>query len=255
MVQQDAARSLVSYLKGTLSTVTAVTRHKDMPGAQTQCPGNTSPQWFGYVAGQPAPDTIDMLPYIRGDGRLYEVKNSAGGQERFQTQAGPNTIFYQTKNNNWEELWANNTHIVRDKDTSPGGGRYYRMKGSAAWGASWIPRFWQVGGVYSRDAYVQFYNENNCEPSAANSGPVTDTMKFIAKHNSYTFRTGIVLNDVIELVWVNGGERYFYAKGFGLVAWERSSPDPNTPQWSAIAEIHAPGARPDNVMKSGCFGP
>jgi hypothetical protein len=49
--QLDAARSLVAYLKGQLPTIAAVTRHRDMPGAQTQCPGNTSPQWINYVTG------------------------------------------------------------------------------------------------------------------------------------------------------------------------------------------------------------
>lgn len=50
-IQQDAARGLVLYLKETLPNVAHVIRHKDMPGAQTACPGATSPQWFPYVAG------------------------------------------------------------------------------------------------------------------------------------------------------------------------------------------------------------
>ena len=57
------------------------------------------------------------------------------------------------------------------------------------------------------------------------------------------FPTGIELNDVIELEWVNGRERYFYAKNYGLVGWERKHDDPHTPPWSAISEIHQPGSR------------
>jgi hypothetical protein len=77
-------------------------------------------------------------------------------------------------------------------------------------------------------------------------------MRFVALHNQYQFRTGITLSDVVELLWVNGGERYFYAKGFGLVAWERLHQDPNTPQWSAVSEIHQAGQRPDNVREKLC---
>jgi hypothetical protein len=57
------------------------------------------------------------------------------------------------------------------------------------------------------------------------------------------------VKDVLELHWVNGGEKYFYAKGFGLVGWERIHFDPDTPAWSAIAEIHKPGQRPDNARR------
>jgi hypothetical protein len=200
---------------------------------------------------------------VRGDGRIYELKNANGGQERLQTQYGPGTVFYQTKgevNGPWEEMWANDTHIVRDKDTSPGGGRYYRMQTSGGvtggpFGKPWIPRFWQVGGVFSREAFVQFYGLSDCSPSAPSSGNVTDTMRFNAHHGAYVFRTGLVRNDVIELEWVNGGEKYFYCRNYGLVAWERSHQDPNTPEWSAISEEHAPGARPNNQMMVGCFGP
>lgn len=48
--QLVAAANLVAYLKDMLG-VDIVKGHKDMPGAETQCPGNTSPQWFNVVAG------------------------------------------------------------------------------------------------------------------------------------------------------------------------------------------------------------
>lgn len=52
MAQQDAARALVAWLRDVVATATAVTPHRHMPGAQTQCPGNTWAQWFPYVAGE-----------------------------------------------------------------------------------------------------------------------------------------------------------------------------------------------------------
>lgn len=47
--QQDAARALVSYLSGFLPNVTAVLGHRQMPGAATQCPGNTFEAWLPYI--------------------------------------------------------------------------------------------------------------------------------------------------------------------------------------------------------------
>jgi Peptidase family M23 len=196
------------------------------------------------------PVEVDMLPYIKGDGRLFEVRNEWGSQQRHQSQAGAGSEFFQTKDNEWEQMFATDTYIIRDIDTSPGGGRYYRLKEGNTFGSAWIPRKWNVGDTFTRSRFVQFFNKQGCVPVLENSGDVTDTMKFAAKHVSYAFRTGIILNDVVELEWVTGMERYFYARDFGLVAWERSNPDPNTPQWSAISEIHAPGARPDNIRET-----
>lgn len=193
----------------------------------------------------PAQPAIDLLPYICGDGRLYEVRNAQGGQERFQSQAIGN-IFYQTKNSQWEMLGFDEDHIYRYIDTSPGGGRFYELSENGQPGSHWIPRFWRPGESYTRSRRVQFYRKNDCAPLPENSGNVTDTMRFVKRFASYTFRTGIVLQDVIKLEWVNGGELYYYARGYGLCAWERLHQDPNTPQWSAISEIHAPGARPSN---------
>jgi murein DD-endopeptidase MepM/ murein hydrolase activator NlpD len=208
----------------------------------------------------PGPATIDLLPYIRGDGRLYELRNSGGGQERLQSQPGRpgyGNEFYQTKNQQYEQFYFDNNYIYRDLDTSPGGGRYYRLKDvTVAAGSRWVPRNWFVGGVFSQARRVQFYWKNNCAPiTGPPSGDVVDTMTFIARYPSYTFRTGITLPDVVQLLWQNGGERYFYARNYGLCAWERQHFDPNSPEWSAISEIHSPGSRPDNVRETGCFSP
>jgi hypothetical protein len=46
----------------------------------------------------------------------------------------------------------------------------------------------------------------------------------------------------------------YFVHGSNYTPVGSNKQDPNTPQWSAISEIHAPGARPDNVRESGCFG-
>jgi hypothetical protein len=48
--QLNAARWLVAELKSDLD-ITAVLPHRGMPGAQTQCPGNTWEDWLPYVSG------------------------------------------------------------------------------------------------------------------------------------------------------------------------------------------------------------
>lgn len=53
--QLDAVRSLTRWLFSELPNVTGgddVERHRDVPGAQTACPGNTSPLWIDYVANR-----------------------------------------------------------------------------------------------------------------------------------------------------------------------------------------------------------
>lgn len=46
----EAARWLVAELQSQLGPL-IIKGHKDMPGADTACPGKTSPDWFPYVAG------------------------------------------------------------------------------------------------------------------------------------------------------------------------------------------------------------
>jgi len=196
----------------------------------------------------PSGETYDLLHYLKGDGRLYEVKNANGGQERFQTQVHNGGIFDQTKNNLAERLYVDGGIIYRGIDISPGGNRFYiqqEPKGNDR--ARWMPRDMKIGESFTVSLWVQFYNWD-CSESAENTGSVTDTRTLVAHHPTWTSRAGITLNDVIQIEWDNGGETYFYARNYGLVGWERSHQDPNTPQWSAISEEHAPEQRPDNIV-------
>jgi len=220
-----------SALKGVLAKGSIVRVLRDVPEN-------------GYVyceASVPQPATIDLLDYIAGDGRQYEVRGDKGSQERFQTQR-EGSIFYQVKNTQWEQMSFDDDFIYRDIDISPGGGRYYRLKDDdRPAGSRWLRRRMSVGERYSQARQVQFYNKKDGSKSDENSGRVVDTMELTAHHGKYKFQTGIELADVVELLWVNGGERYFYARKYGLVGWARSHFDPNSPAWSAISEEHAPG--------------
>ena len=186
---------------------------------------------------------LDLLDYLRGDGRAYRVGNGWGSYEVFQTQAAGDT-FHQVKAwddlsvVNWEGFSFDNEFIRRDVDTSPGGGRFYRQ-----FGAPWVRRYMQPGESHAQFKRVQFYRVSDCAELTAYSGDVTDVIEFVAHHERYTFPARdwgpVTLEDVIELRWTQG-ERYWYARGFGLVGWRRDHSDPHSPAWSAISEM-----RPD----------
>lgn len=203
---------------------------------------------FGKPAGAtvpaPAPDVpppvvdaargIDLMPYLCGDGRTYRVGNAWGSFEVFQSQ-DEGGRFYQVKAwddlsvVNWEEFVVSGDFIGRDVDTSPGAGRFYRQ-----FGAPWVKRVMRVGESFTQSKRVQFFRLEDCAPLAANSGNVTDTIKLVAHHARYTFRSLYSLEDVIELHWLEGGEKYLYARSWGLVGWERLHQDTNSPAWSCI---------------------
>jgi hypothetical protein len=198
---------------------------------------------------------IDLLPYLRGDGRSYRVGNGGGSFEVFQTQS-EGDAFYQIKAwddlsvVNWEGFSVDNEFIRRDVDTSPGGGRFYRQ-----FNAPWVRRYMRPGQSFAQQKRVQFYRASDCAPLGVYSGTVTDVIEFVAHHRRYTFPARdwrpVTLDDVIELRWTQG-ERYWYARGYGLVGWRREHNDPNSPAWSAISEMR-PGVGRLERMRIHCL--
>ena len=198
---------------------------------------------------------FDMAEFMVGDGRLYEVMHNSGSQARHQTQTTA-TRFYHTKGNEikaeWEELWVKGNLIYRGTDTSPGNNQYYTLYDNGLAGSAWSPKYWRVGDLYERNPYVVFYRKDNCQIAA--SGYQRSWLRFEAFYPTYTFKSGLRLDNVIELTWIlqkNGQpvESYFYAQSFGLVGW--GSDDRG---YSYINEIHKPGQRPDNKREViGCL--
>ncbi len=204
---------------------------------------------------------FDMLDFFLGDEELiFEVQFFDGepdprAQARHQTQIS-GTVLFHTKGNNeraeWEELWADDDFIYRGSDTSPGNGQYYTLRDPGMYGSKWAPRYWAVGETFYRLPHVTFYDKLSCAPLSG--GRHGTYLRFEAFHRTYTFESGITLDYVIELAWLGRHdgpplERYFYADSYGLVGWWSSSGF-----HSHISEIHAPGARPDNMReKIGCL--
>lgn len=206
------------------------------------------PQAYVPVIVNDIPHLFDMLPFMSSDERLlYEVQHSNGSQARHQTQTAAGR-FYHTKGNEinaeWEQLWATDEAIYRGTDTSPGNGQYYTLYDGTTPGSAWSPRRWHVGDLYERNPYVVFYRKSDC--GVVVSGYQRSWLRFEAYYPRYTFRSGITLEDVIELTWLlqpDGQpiESYFYAKHYGLVGWGS-----NDRGYSYVSWLHEPGQRPDN---------
>ena len=215
------------------------------------------------------PTRFDMLPYLRGDGRLYEMKHIFDmpggpliGQQRMQTQVDGQR-FYQTKNDEWEELWADERFIYRGTDTSPGSGNFYTLMDGERYGSAWLPRHMSVGQVYRRSVTVVSRRKGNCVMNSHLSGRHVTWIRLEALHDAFTLPDvegrpgrGLRLNDVSVLAAfseVNGRpdnepfERYYYAKGYGLVMWQGIAVDHKG--ISFLVQLHNPGDRPDNVRE------
>ena len=152
---------------------------------------------------------------------------------------------------------ADELFIYRGIDTSPGGGKYYWLRDNPlATLSRWCPRRWAVGGVYERNPLVSFYYKANCAKAAEpKEGYWRTWLRLAARHETYTFPGGLTLPDVIELHWLltataaEPSERYWYARGYGLVGWQSGA----GPMSYIIAE-HPAGQRPDNKREViGCL--
>ncbi|MBL8132537.1 MAG: hypothetical protein JNL42_11825 [Anaerolineae bacterium] len=202
---------------------------------------------------------IDLLEYLRGDGRLYEIVNNWSSQaEVMQTHRetdGELQVFYHVKNSQWEELWADEVFIYRGTDTSPGNGEVYTLTEKDTYGSVWCPRLMRIGDAFRRSPTVTFRRKNDGQP-IADKAPFQQItwLRLIAVHDRFKFASGIELPNVAELHGYvdNGGkptaaafEKYWYAKAYGLVAWE----DPNSTWKSWIAQVFTPETMTQRVRE------
>ena len=224
---------------------------------------------FVSIIAVETPAKYDMLTYLRGDGRLYEMKHIFEmphgpliGQQRVQTQR-EGIRFYQTKNSEWEELWADERFIYRGTDTSPGSGNFYTLMDGDRYGTAWIPRQMTVGQTFRRSVMVVSRRKGNCMANSHLSGRHITWIKLEAMKSTMVLPDvegrpgrGFQARDVAVMAAfneVNGRpavqpfERYYYAKGFGLIMWEGIATDHKG--ISFLVQLHGPGDRPNNVRE------
>ena len=140
----------------------------------------------------------------------------------------------QRKNRLMEEFQVTSTEIRRGADTSDlwrliegkdsyTGTFYVQYDLSGRYGAKWLPRYMRVGDVTENKVRVVVYSHDG---KVLHSADTTDYIKFVQYYPEYELQSGIVVKDVVRLVWrkdKNFGatpiEGYLYAKGRGLVGW------------------------------------
>lgn len=202
----------------------------------------------------PQGDKIDLLPYfVTSDsfGPLYEVQTRGAGQQRHQTQVEGNR-FWHTKDGEWEELYCDSGFIYRSTDTSMGNGLFYKLTDADDLIRSkWARRYMALGEVFERKPKITVARKSDCAVQSVDDA--TNYLRLTAIIPTKSFFTGIILNGVIQMDWMNDPngsvvESYYYAKNYGLVGWASSDG-----REAAISEIHAPGSRPNNTRESGCF--
>lgn len=165
---------------------------------------------------------IDLLDYIRGDGRQYELQydiDGRSGTQTLQTQR-EGRFFYQVKNREWERLYHDNHYIYREADISEAPDRYYILHQDEKRGSIWCRRRMELGEEFLRHPLVIHYYKSDCRERIR--GHYASLIRLIDHFPAYTFQGGIVLQDVIEMGWIVGGqieEWYLYAKDYGLVSW------------------------------------
>jgi len=141
-----------------------------------------------------------------------------------------------TSGENWEEFGWDAQYIYRNRDSSwantcqDGAAAYYKVTDSdrSAF-ARWVPRSMKVGDTWSSQVshYVDagYKRTNSCRTDTCSSpyeGWVTNRMKLVAHHGTYTTIWGYSVSDVIELTDPYNAEsdHFFYARGYGLVGFE-----------------------------------
>ena len=215
------------------------------------------------------PDTIDLLAYLRPEqplGTIYEVRRSDGGQERVQTQWDNthNAIFYHVKGEHqgFYEMFAFDDHFIyRGIDTSENeAGFYIQFEDGITFGgfrfARWCRRFAAVGERpqlfahhvehrHKADGLIRHISGT----SQLMHGQNTNRILLADHHDSWTSEWGVTVDDVVWLHGLNAEgditEEYVYARGLGLVAHRHHHHAEFGIQQSELAEIHAPGQRPD----------
>jgi len=186
---------------------------------------------------------IDLLPYIRGNGRQYSLEYNIDGRrgtQTLQSQRG-GKFFYQVKDREWERLYHDDHYIYREADISEAPDKYYILYQGGKRGSVWCPRHMKVGDQFLRQPLVVHYYKNDCRERVR--GHYASTVRLLHHYPTFTFASNIVLQDVISMGWLVDGEvkeRYLYARDFGLVGWIGAGRGS-----SYICEIHS--GRPDLV--------
>lgn len=176
--------------------------------------------------------THDLLEFMRGThNQQYDLAHNIGGggtQTHMTSHLADNRWrLIKGGNGDYEALGLVGDQIWRYEDTSRdnhlGQKAYYEHLLGGVRGAPWVPRHMAVGQSFTSNKQVVHKIQATCAPFQGPSN-ISDTIKLDAFHPNYVSpNSGIALGPTIELLWVDGGERYWFSKGWGLTGWLHSN--------------------------------
>jgi GH25 family lysozyme M1 (1,4-beta-N-acetylmuramidase) len=162
---------------------------------------------------------IDMLSYLRGNHRQQHDVDAGVFTQTYQSVwDGDGWFLVKGGNGQYEYLYFDDNFIYRREDTSQGNDRFLVHFTNGVPGAIWCKRFMTEGETVSFAKEVTHFWNDCSVRDGLERVPHTDTIKFVKHHSSFTFGDK-TLSDVVELEWVEGGQNYWFARGFGLVGF------------------------------------
>ncbi len=177
----------------------------------------------------------DLAQYLCTPGKAYLLIGF--GNEVCQLQRASSGYAYQVKNSAAETLWYDSQFIYRGLDTSskddPTAPEVYAQftalaGGGLRYGAPWAKRTMELGEVFKRSPDVAHFTRSGTLTKSDTN--IVSYLKLATRYPAYAFvLNGVqqrVVSDVIELHWTFDAagtqivERYWYAKGLGLVGFQ-----------------------------------
>jgi len=181
---------------------------------------------FTLIEVVDAGKVVDMLDFLRGDGRVYEVERN-GVRAQVQTQVDGDH-FYCVKNTAWKEFFADEHFVYCGTDTMQD--EVSTLMEMGKYGSAWVPRQMVIGIPFKRSPLVIIRRKS--DGSVVRQFNQVNWIKLEAVHDKLKLASGLELPDVAELAVyadANGQpqaqpiERYYYAKPYGFVASEDAS--------------------------------
>ena len=170
---------------------------------------------------------IDTLGYLRGDNGVQTDNQLIGQTQTYNyqhtTPDGKEWVLAKGSDGKGtvEYYYHDDNYIYRLYDTSENSvlGWWYAHYTNGKQGAVWLPRKVSVGEVFTSVKQVSHYQNSCTIRDGLDKIMVTDSLRVVALHDTYTLTNGVKVNDVLELYWIEGGETYLFAKGLGLIGF------------------------------------
>lgn len=221
----------------------------------------TMNQQYVLEEEKPVAQIVNMQDHVCPvDGALYHLNSG----ETMQCGYDASGYGRQYKNALWEEMWVRTIngvqYLMRGMDISQypaaSGGKVYGLFADntlAEYGTAWCPVNFEVGKVYRRRVWVQWFNAQTGAKIAQGSGWDETYFKIVKYHDTWTTFEGVQVTGVAECVYghmpdlSNVKERYYYAKRRGLVGFIDYNLNP--PKQTVITR-EQPTSRPAPVSLS-----